>query len=466
MARSVQADRRPVGAPARAGAPVLRVVEGGAGTRPATRPARAVAPEVAGRKDALRLGALTAALTGFGLVMILSASPAVAIADYGSPWALFERQIMWIAVGGAGFAVAARFDLARVRRLAVPALVVGFFLLVVVLAPHIGKTAGGSSRWIGAGPVRIQPSELMKLAFAVFAADLVARREHRSDHFGSLVRPLGVVLAAAGILILKQPDMGTAIVLVCIGAAVLFAGGVHGRMLAGVVAVLVGLGSIVALAAPYRRARLLSFVDPFAHASTTGYQVVQSLSSLGSGHLAGAGIGAPFANWFLPNAQTDFIFAVVGNDLGFAGAALLLVAFAAFGWLGIRIAARTQDRFASLLVTAITCWVVFQALINVGGVIGILPETGIPLPFLSFGGSSLVVVLVATGLLVNIARRPRALVGERPRAATSPSSRRRADAPERRAAPPPSATVRGRPRAAGPAARRNGSAPRLGTASR
>ena len=389
----------------------------------------------------------------------------MAIADYGSPWALFERQVMWIAVGGAGFAVAARL---RPRPGCVGSrcrlLVVGFFLLVVVLAPHIGKTAGGSSRWIGAGPVRIQPSELAKLAFAVFAADLVARREHRSDHFGSLVRPLGVVLAAAGILILKQPDMGTAIVLVCIGAAVLFAGGVHGRMLAGVVAVLVGLGSIVALAAPYRRARLLSFVDPFAHASTTGYQVVQSLSSLGSGHLAGAGIGAPFANWFLPNAQTDFIFAVVGNDLGFAGAALLLVAFAAFGWLGIRIAARTQDRFASLLVTAITCWVVFQALINVGGVIGILPETGIPLPFLSFGGSSLVVVLVATGLLVNIARRPRALVGERPRAATSPSSRRRADAPERRAAPPPSATVRGRPlrRRAGGAPQRIRAAPRDG----
>ncbi|HUZ20843.1 MAG TPA: putative lipid II flippase FtsW [Acidimicrobiales bacterium] len=463
MARSVQADRRQVAGSARAGVPVLRVVEGGAGSRPARAPARAAAPEVAGRKDALRLGALAAALTAFGLVMILSASPAVAIADYGSPWALFERQFMWILIGAAGFAVAARLDLVRVRRLAVPALVLGFFLLVVVLAPHIGKTAGGSSRWIGAGPVRVQPSELMKLAFAVFAADLVARREHRADHFASLVRPLGVVLAAAGILILKQPDMGTAIVLVCIGTAVLFAAGVHGRMLAGVVAVLVGLGSVVALAAPYRRARLLSFINPFAHASGTGYQVVQSLSSLGSGHLAGAGIGAPFANWFLPNAQTDFIFAVVGNDLGFVGAVALLLAFAAFGWLGIRIAARTEDRFASLLVTAITCWVVFQALINVGGVIGILPETGIPLPFLSFGGSSLVVVLIGTGLLVNIARRPRAVATGQARQASA--ARRRAGTPERRSAPPRPAG-RPRPAAPAPAGRRNAAAARLGTVSR
>ena len=389
------------------------------GSRRESRSERAAAAEVGttrtrttdlalvGRRDAARLGALTAAITGFGLVIVLSASSVVSIATYGSPWALFERQVMWTLLGAVAFLVCSRGDLRRLRKLAAPLLILTVLLLVVVLTPHIGRTAGGSSRWIGAGPIRLQPSELAKLAFALFAADLVARREQARDHVQVVVRPVVTVLGFIALLILKQPDMGTAIVLVSIGAAILYAGGTERRVLGVTFGGLLFVGSLLILSAPYRRSRFLSFINPFAHASTSGYQVVQSLEALGSGHLFGTGLGGSVAKWgFLPNAQTDFIFAVIGNELGLIGALAVLLAFVGLGILGLRIAARAADRFTSLLATGLSCWLVCEALINIGGVIGILPETGIPLPFLSFGGSSLVVTLGAVGLLVNIGRNP------------------------------------------------------------
>ena len=354
--------------------PTLRLITGGAG-RPERPPAELAARS---RRDAARLVALVLALNAFGLIIVLSAS-AVA------------------------FAVFARIDLAVLRRVAVPLLAVTVLLLLVVLAPGIGSTVGGSSRWIGAGPLKIQPSELAKLAFVLFAADLVVRREHVEDQVRELVRPVVVVVGVMALLILKQPDMGTATVMLCIASAILYAGGVRGRLLGGVMGMLFLAGAVMALVAPYRRARLLSFVNPFAHASTSGYQVVQSLVALGSGHLTGTGLGTSPAKWgYLPNAWTDFIFAVIGNEMGLIGGVLVLGAFVAFGWLGMRIAANSRDRFAGLVAVGITAWIVCQAFINIGGVIGILPETGIPLPFLSSGGSSLVVALGAVGLLVNI----------------------------------------------------------------
>jgi cell division protein FtsW len=363
--------------------------------------------EAAGRRDANRLGALVAGMTCFGTVMVLFASPVTSIADFGSPFSLFERQVLWVVLGLVGYALAVRLDLRLVRRLARPALIGAILLLLLVLVPHLGKTAYGSSRWIGAGPFHLQPSELSKLCFALFCADLVARRRHARDQWREVVRPLAIVMAVACILILKQPDLGTAIVVACVALSVLYAGGIHRRLVVGFAAVLGIGGGILALSASYRRARLLAFINPFAHASTTGYQVVQSLASLGSGHLAGTGGTAALAPWFLPNADTDFIFAVIGNDLGLVGGVLVVAGFLVLGLLGVRIALRTVDPFARLLVTSITCWIVLQALVNIGGVIGALPDTGIPLPFLSYGGSSLIVVLFATGLVVHIGRNPR-----------------------------------------------------------
>jgi cell division protein FtsW len=264
----------------------------------------------------------------------------------------------------------------------------------------------------------------MKLALAVFAADLLARRADSVDQVRRVVAPLLVVLGAAAVLVLKQPDMGTAIVLVCITFGLLYAGGVPVRPVFKALAVIAMVGLIVGLAEPYRRERLLSFVNPFAHARGSGYQVVQSLVGLGSGRLSGLGLGGGHQQWgLLPNAHTDFIFSVIGEDGGLLGGLLVLALFLVLAWLGLRAASRAPDRFGGLLAVAATCWIISQAVINIGAVIGILPVTGIPLPFISFGGSSLVITMVAAGILVNIASHERApssgRAGSRPRPAAS-----------------------------------------------
>jgi cell division protein FtsW len=394
-----------------------RSVHTGARTRPALRLVADVEQGSEARsgrarvdrsmKDANRLTMLVAALSCFGLVIVLSASSVASITSNGSPWSLFEKQAMWTAIGTGAFWLFGRIELSRLRRAAVPLLVGSGLLLLAVFAPGLSSGAvSGSSRWIGAGPLKIQPSEFSKLACCLFAADLVARRFGARDERRELIYPLFLVLGAFALLILKQPDMGTAIVVCCIGLAVIWSAGISRMLFLRIVCLLGLVGGVFSLAAPYRRARVFSFVNPFAHASTTGYQVVQSLVAMGSGHLTGTGLGSSAAKWgFLPNAWTDFIFAIIGNELGLAGSVAVLLAFALFCWLGLRIAAAAQDRFASMLAIGITAWIGCQAIINIGGVIGVMPETGIPLPFLSSGGSSLVVTFAAVGLLVNIARR-------------------------------------------------------------
>jgi cell division protein FtsW len=353
------------------------------------------------------------AVTGFlcllGLVMVLSASSITSLGEYGTVWGIFARQAMWMAFGAVAFIVGMRAPYAFWRNIRIPFMLVALGLLVAVLVPHVGQVAGGSSRWIGSGAFRIQPSELMKLALAVYGADLVARREDprapAREQWRSLVMPMLFILAIAGILIYKQPDLGTAMVICCIAFAQLHAGGVRMRLLVATLATVVAIGAVAVLASPYQRSRLTSLTSPFAHAGTSGYQLVQSLVALGSGRLTGTGAGTSVVKWgYLPNAHTDFIFAVIGNELGLIGGLLVIVLFALFAWYGVRVASRAPDRFSSLLAVGITCWVVSQATMNIGGVIGVLPITGIPLPFVSFGGSSLVVVMLASGILAGISR--------------------------------------------------------------
>lgn len=361
-------------------------------------------------RDVGMLLAATGLLCLLGLIMVLATSALVSVEQYGSTWGLFERQVIWMGAGAVAFVVGGRIDARVLRRLRLVLLFGTLALLVAVLLPGIGQYAGGSSRWIGAGELRIQPSELMKLALVVFAADLVARRERAGatarDHWRSIVRPMLILLVFSGILIMKQPDMGTAMVLCCITFGVIYVGGVRVRVLGAVLGFVGIVGVALAMAAPYRRARLLSFVNPLAHAAGSGYQVVQSLVALQQGGVTGTGIGrstAPLG--FLPNAHTDFVFAVIGSELGLIGALFVIVLVGVFAWHGTRVAARAGDRFSSLLASGITWWIVCQAAINIGGVIGVLPVTGIPLPFVSFGGSSLVVNMLAAGILVGVARR-------------------------------------------------------------
>jgi cell division protein FtsW len=338
-----------------------------------------------------------------GLMMVLSASSVEALHAYGGAWLFFKRQLVWLSLGVAAMAVAARVDYHRWRRLAVPGVVVCTVLLGLVLA--LGHNVSGSTRWLGVGPVRVQPSELAKLALLLFAADLLARRADRVRERGAIVPPLLIVSGLLGALIVLEPDMGTAMVLALIALTIVFVGGLPllrmGALLVGTAAA----GLAVSMAEGYRRARLFSFLDPWKDAGNTGYQVAQSLVALGSGHLAGVGLGASRAKWgFLPNAHTDFIFAIIGEELGLIGTTLVVALFVAFAVLGVGAAMRAPDRFGSLVAAGVTGWVAGQALVNMGAVTGRLPVTGVPLPFVSFGGSSLVVTLAAVGILVNVAR--------------------------------------------------------------
>jgi len=369
--------------------------------------------------------------------MVLSASAYTSLQYYGSVWTIFERQVLWMALGTIALAVSSRVSYERWRQLRLVMLIGTIGLLLAVLVPGVGVYAGGSSRWIGFGQFRLQPSELMKLALSVFAADLLARRAKRVREARAVVAPLLLLLAVAGILVLKQPDMGTALVLACITLSLLYAGGVPLRPVLKAVAVVFLVGLIVGFAEPYRRARLLAFLNPFAHAKGSGYQVVQSLVGLGSGHLYGLGLGGGREKWgLLPNAHTDFIFSVIGEEGGLIGTILVLCLFAALAWFGVRAATRAPDRFAGLLAVACTCWITSQAVINIGAVIGVLPVTGIPLPFISFGGSSLVITMIAAGILANIAaheRRPTLAQGAG-RPTSVPPARPHRPAPTRRPA--------------------------------
>jgi cell division protein FtsW len=364
---------------------------------------------------------LVATLCVVGLVMVGSASPIISLNLYGSSWAILIRQVMWMGLGIVAFYVLSRVDYRKWRTIRIPLLLGTLVLLLVVLVPGIGVTAGGSSRWVGFGQFRIQPSELMKLALAVFAADLLTRRVGQVRQAKKVVVPILGVLGVSSILILKQPDMGTALVLACIAFGVMFMGGVPMKPIVKVLGAFAILATIVGLADPYRRDRILSFINPGAHQSGSGYQVWQSLIGLGSGHVTGLGLGGGRQKWgLLPNAHTDFIFSVLGEELGLVGAVVVLGLFFALAWYGLRVAALAPDRFGSLMAVAITTWITSQAVINIGAVVGVLPVTGIPLPFISFGGSSLVINLAAVGILMNIAAQERApTAGGRARRLTS-----------------------------------------------
>jgi cell division protein FtsW len=382
-------------------------------------PSRAPRPDVriGGRHLAVSTVLLVdvALLCVLGLVMVGTASSVVSIATYGSPWSILIREAMWMAIGIVVLGLAVRVDYRTLRRFSPLVLLVTFGLLFVVLVPGLGVHAQGSSRWVGFGQLRLQPSELMKLALTLFAADFIARRLDEDATDRRIIGPLILVTGFACVLILAQPDMGTAMVLGCIALALLFVSGVRLGPVMKVMAALVALALIVAVASPYRRARLLSFMDPSAHSSGSGYQVMQSLIGLGSGHLFGAGLGAGQAQWgFLPNAHTDFIFSVIGEELGIAGALLVLLLLGGFMWLGIRAAMQAPDRFGALLALGLVAWVAAETLINIGAVVGVLPVTGIPLPFISFGGSSLVITMAAAGVLINVARQGEALRASRP----------------------------------------------------
>ncbi|HEX3426579.1 MAG TPA: putative lipid II flippase FtsW [Acidimicrobiales bacterium] len=353
----------------------------------------------------LVLLALMTVLCLIGLVMVLSASTVESLRQYGSPWYYFERQALWLGLGTAAFAVTWRVDYHRWRRFGVIAVAVCLVLLVAVLLPGAGVAGGGSARWIGLGSWRLQPSELAKLSLALFAADVLDRRSHRIREWRYGMVPVLLAFGAMAVLIMAQPDMGTTVILAFIVAAALFVAGAPMRPLAAAMGAGAVAAFVAAKASPYRWQRMTAFLHPFAQASNAGYQSAQSLVALGSGHLLGMGLGASrAATGYLPNQYTDFIYAIIGEETGLLGTLMVAGLFVALAVVGIRVACRARDCFGSVLVAAITAWLVGEAVINIGAVVGLLPVTGVPLPFVSYGGSSLVIAMGAIGICANVAK--------------------------------------------------------------
>jgi len=347
----------------------------------------------------------TALLVGIGLVMVFSASSVAAYSEYGSSFLFFRRQAVYAGAGILVLLLLAHTPYLAWRRLAVPFLAVAGGLLVLVLHPGTGTTVAGSARWIAVGPVTIQPSEIAKLALITFAATVLARKAHVLDDPLHIVLPLVPVTAIVCLLVMKQPDLGTTLILAGSVFVLLFVAGVRLRYLAAGALAGAGIGWILIMSAAYRRARFLSFLSPWKDPQNAGYHLIQSYIALGSGGLFGVGLGASRQKWmWVPNAHTDFIFSILGEELGLVVAVGVLALFGALLYGGIRVAARAPDAFGRLLAAGIVSWLGLQTIVNLGAVTGLLPITGVPLPLLSYGGSSLVVTLAGIGILLNIAR--------------------------------------------------------------
>ncbi|HZB71680.1 MAG TPA: putative lipid II flippase FtsW [Acidimicrobiales bacterium] len=371
------------------------------------RPTGAAA--AAGRTTFVLLGAVVTILLVTGVVMVLSASSVQSLKELGSSWSLFIRHLTWLTIGVVALVVTVSVDYRRWRTLALPMLAVSAGLLVLVLVPGLGLQVNGARSWIGVGSLTLQPSEIAKLALILFVAELLSRRSSAMADSRLTLRPVLVVAGAIALLVMLQPDLGTTMVLGALVLALLYVGGVPLMKLGATAALGGGVALFLALRKEYRRDRLLAFLDPGADPESIGYQISQSLTGVASGRLTGVGLGASRSKWgFLPNAHTDFIFAIIGEETGLIGALVVVTLFVAFAVLGVRAALHAPDRFGTLVAAGITAWVVSQALVNIGGVVGLLPITGLTLPFVSFGGTSLVVTMAATGILLNIARAGRA----------------------------------------------------------
>jgi len=344
-------------------------------------------------------------LLSSGVVMVYSASAIVAADRFHDPYFFLKKQLFWALLGSVAMLVAVRVDYRRLERFVLPALVVAGVLLVLVLVPPIGQAINGTRRWIRLGPVSFQPAELAKLALVFYLAAFVARRQ---EELGDLRRGFLPPLLAAGVfaaLVLMQPDLGNCLTLVALTFGLLYLAGSPVRYLGWAMAPALPLLAVAIWAAPYRLRRITAFWDPWSDPRGSGFQIIQSWLAFGNGGLLGQGIGASRQKLFyLPEAHTDFIFAVVGEELGFLGAAAFVALFAVLIWRGLRVGLRTAEPFGAYLALGITLLIAIQTLVNLGVVTGMLPTKGLPLPFISFGGSALSMTMLSTGVLLNISQ--------------------------------------------------------------
>ncbi len=343
------------------------------------------------------------ALTAFGLIMVFSASEVQGWLWFHNPAYYFEHQLIWLSLGLVLLFAAARIDYHRLRPLAWPLGVVTVVLMVLVLLPHFGVEVNGARRWLRLGPLQMQPAELAKIAAIVFMALWLERHRDRLSSLENGVVPFLALLGFTILLVILERDLGTTLIVAGILLAqFLVAGGRkrHVLLLALIMALCVYLFIRME---PYRLHRILAFVDPWSDPLNTGFQAIQSVVALGSGGFAGLGLGHSIQKYqWLPFAHTDFIFAIVGEETGLLGTSAVLALFGLFAYRGYRVALKAPDAFGSLLACGVTTWIALQALINIAAVTVTLPTTGIPLPFISYGGSSLAITLLAVGILLNV----------------------------------------------------------------
>lgn len=345
------------------------------------------------------------ALAGLGLVMVYSASAIVAQDRFGDSSFFFKRQAVWVLLGTAAAMIAQRIHYEQLRRVTPLFVLITLVVLTLVLIPGIGRIAGGARRWLTIGPASFQPAEAAKMAMALYMARFLTARTADVQGLQRGVLP-PVLLAGLMLgLIVLQPDMGSAILVGLVMAAMLFVGGARLLHLLGLSLAGAPILAVAVLGEEYRRRRILAFLDPWADPQGMGFHIIQSLLALGSGGIFGVGLGASRQKYFyLPERHTDFIFAIVGEELGLIGTASVLLLFALFAYRGFRIARAAPTRYAGLLASGITAMVLLQAVVNIGVTTGMLPITGVPLPFLSFGGSSLVFTMIGVGMLLNISQ--------------------------------------------------------------
>ena len=345
---------------------------------------------------------VTLGLVAFGLVMVYSATSAPAALGHGDPSSYLKRQAAYALVGFVLLLLLSRTNYRALRPLAPTLVAVALFLCVAVLV--VGTEVNGARRWLTFGPATFQPSELAKLALAVWAAAYLTRTT--PNDLRSLLRPIGLLIGLFCVLLLLQPDLGTAISLVVMIGAILAVAGVPARVLASAAGIVVTLGLVAIWFEPYRRARIFSFLNPWDDSQGSGFQTVQAMIGFGSGGIFGEGLGQGIVKInYLPEAHTDMILAVIGEELGLLGTAAVIAGFAVFAWTALSVALACRDPFGKHLAVGLTALVCGQAAINVAAVLGLAPLTGIPLPFVSYGGSNLVVALASVGVLLNIASR-------------------------------------------------------------
>ncbi len=342
------------------------------------------------------------ALCAFGLVMVYSASDALGYLWFGNSNYFFERQAVWMVLGIIAMVVFSRIDYHVWSRYAGKLALLTLALLVLVLVPHIGSEVSGSRRWFAFGSVTIQPSVFAALGGIVFLSKWLVARGDAVRSWRCVRDYMILTMVVLGLVILEK-DMGTTVILAATAVAILFAAGVRVSHLLVIGGILVALALAAIAVEPYRAERITAYFNPFAHALTSGFQAVQSQLALGSGGLTGVGLGNSVQKYgWLPQAHTDFIFAIIGEELGLVGTFAVLLAFSVFAWRGFVTARRAKDAFGGLVAAGITAWVCAEAFINMAAVTGLIPTTGVPLPFISYGGSSLAATLVGVGILFNI----------------------------------------------------------------